>query len=146
MQNPNRKQCVTASRHQIQLVANDEKRKRRTRRGKTKHKSEEKNRSEHLLLVQLIQSDTIDLFHSWRQNAIQAEFSPSEDPKTASWSFASRKLLAHPPNEVPEFIPIVQTGNREEGSTNMRYQKLSVDVKSRQREDCVSHHAGAVSG
>ena len=92
----------------------------RTRGFKTKYKSTRDDTERTSMFAQSnpVRNESI-LFHSRRQNATEAEFGPSENRKTANWSFASRNLLCHPPHETSVLLPVNQVGNREGGYTNV---------------------------
>ena len=69
-----------------------------------------------------------------------------EIAKFANWTFASRNLLWHPPQETSVFLPNNQVGYREEDYTNVCNRKLSVDDTWRQREDYSRHLTVSVNG
>ncbi|MCY2982283.1 MAG: hypothetical protein NTY15_01445 [Planctomycetota bacterium] len=64
----------------------------------------------------------------------------------ANWSFASRKLLCHPPHESSVRLPFDQVDYREEDYTNVCNRILSVDDTWRLREDFTKHFSVPVNG
>ncbi len=99
------------------------------------------------LLAQSIpdRNESIDSNHGNKTHS-KRTLAQLEIAKFANWSFASRNLLWHPPQETSVLLPNNHVGYREEDHTNGCNRKLSVDVTWRLREDYSGHLAVSVNG